>query len=617
MPLNHNDHFVVNAATPARRQIIEFKLSEEVLEEILNGRESLQLDMGQSKFMVGTTSYDFSQMQDINNMELYRLPAGTKQLDLVGNITSKCTIQKIHVKKGQKKATRQEPVRVAQRLDPKDLKKGSKSTSAQIPVRHAQSPSPSAAAIAGTVVPLRTRVVQLLAWNSEGTEERAFVQLRAAQEELQSILSAVATYYGRRYYLKPETYKEVKIYDWKSYSAKQRDSAAKNASAAFDKLGLSPDAPERSILDPDQVKRSPPLVAEGIMLNNSESANSRGWRAGGGGGGGGGGSESEGLENGRSNHNTLLKPPGASSSSSQKKVSARKSPAATTSGTLTSKKKTVSSSSSSGTKASRQQAADKVVASILESVPNHSKSASTNNTPSMTTKSTLSGAPATLGVIGSPSIAGRRGSINSNTNGTAMARRGSETKRSSGNGTRDPNVYRIPKVGNGTTISRKPQTFTVAPITTQAEYQAVSQQFHSKYKEMKNLKVQIDKKKEEFDRLNGELELALGSDPDRSLKRRVEQAFGQEVPDRKILRRSGEPRSGISVEKAAAVMAEQNHHPSVRTMVERYKAVHHEVDTLKKALWEAGSAQSDKNGPGSANSETSPSSLYASGGGNG
>ncbi|KAF9415101.1 hypothetical protein BGZ94_000189 [Podila epigama] len=48
MPLNHNDQFVVNAAQPTRRHVIEFKLSEEVLEEILNGNESLQLDMNQA-----------------------------------------------------------------------------------------------------------------------------------------------------------------------------------------------------------------------------------------------------------------------------------------------------------------------------------------------------------------------------------------------------------------------------------------------------------------------------------------------------------------------------------------------------------------------------------------
>ena len=72
------------------------------------------------------------------------------------------------------------------------MKKGSKSTSAQIPVRRALSPSPSATVITGTTVPLRTRVVQLLAWSSEGTDEKALNPLRAEKEELQSILSSVS-----------------------------------------------------------------------------------------------------------------------------------------------------------------------------------------------------------------------------------------------------------------------------------------------------------------------------------------------------------------------------------------------------------------------------------------
>ncbi|KAF9343027.1 hypothetical protein BGX26_006399, partial [Mortierella sp. AD094] len=111
MPLNHNDHFVVNAAQPSRRQIIEFKLSEEVLEEILNGNESIQLDLNQAKLLVGGTPYDFSQMPGISNIEVYKLQSGSKQLDLVGDISAKCTIQRTHAKKGQKKATRHEPPR--------------------------------------------------------------------------------------------------------------------------------------------------------------------------------------------------------------------------------------------------------------------------------------------------------------------------------------------------------------------------------------------------------------------------------------------------------------------------------------------------------------------------
>lgn len=459
--------------------------------------------------------------------------------------------------------------------------------------------------------------------------------------------------------MKLETYKEVKIFDWKNYSAKQRDSAAKNARAAFDKLGLSSDAPERSILDPDQVKRSPPLVAEGY-IGNMDTTQSR-WRS----GGGGGGSESEGLENGRTStyNNSLLKPPSASS---QKKVSARKSPATSASSTLPSKKKSTSSSSatskstsggaasSSGTKSNRQTAA--AAASILDAVPNHSvRAQSSSTTPSTTTKPTLSGVPSALSAVGSPNLTGRRGSITSNGNGTAMARRGSETKKS---GNRDSggglgNGYKIPKMVSRSTIPRRPLgpckckghffkrltvsigpksqklslitrsktiAFTVPPITTQAEYTAVSHQFHSKYKEMKILKTQIDRKKEEFDRLNGELELAMGSEHDRNLKRRVEQAFGQEVPDRKLLRRTGEPRTGVSAEKAAAVIAEQQHRLSVRTLVERYKILHNEVDTIKKALWEAGTAQAEKvaslSGP-ILSAGTSPTALSSAGGGTG
>lgn len=146
--------------------------------------------------------------------------------------------------------------------------------------------------------------------------------------------------------MKPETYRKVKIHDWRSYSAKQREIVVKNASAAFDKLGLAPDAPERDILSPAKIKRaSPPLVAEGYhVVGNMDTTNSR-WRS------GGGGSESEGLESGRMNSsNTHLKPP------TQKKTSAKKS----TTTSLSAKRKTASSSKGSGssTKAIREKAAD-------------------------------------------------------------------------------------------------------------------------------------------------------------------------------------------------------------------------------------------------------------------
>ncbi|KAF9395220.1 hypothetical protein BGX21_010021 [Mortierella sp. AD011] len=592
MPLNHNDQFVVNAAQPSRRQIIEFKLSEEVLEEILNGNESIQLDLNQAKLLIGETPYDFSQMPGISNIEVYKLQSGSKQLDLVGDINAKCTIQRTHAKKGQKKATKHEPQRTTNLEQRKVGKKGGSKLSGTAPVRRTLSPSPSpatatvasaattaattaaTATTAGTVVPLKTRVVQLLALHQRGVEEKDLTKLlRVRIEDLQSILPIIANYSGGRYVLKPETYKEVKIYDWKNYSAKERDIVVNNASAAFDRLGLSPDAPERDILFPEKTKRaSPPLVAEGYhVLGNMETTNSK-WRS----GGGGGGSESEGLDNGRmsSSGSSLLKPP------TQKKTSAKKSP-----GAVASKTKKTSSSSKKA-----------AAAAILDTVPNHSTRGAV--TPSSNLKQPLGGTPA-VGV-GSPIIAGRRSSINGN--GVAPAvKRTSETKKAGSKETGGVgNGYKIPKVGSGATIPRKPPSpgFTVPSITTQAEYEETSRKFMAKYKEMKDLKIRIDKKKELFDQLGAELERAMGSEREGELKRKIQDAFGEEIIDRKVLRRTGEPRNGISSKRAAVAIAERDKslNLSVRSMAERYKTLHKEVDMMKRALWEAGTAQAERVG---------------------
>ncbi|KAF9950504.1 hypothetical protein BGZ72_007862 [Mortierella alpina] len=591
MPLNHNDPFVVNAAQPSRRQVIEFKLSEEVLEEILNGNESIRLDMNQAKLLVGGTSYDFTHAPGrFSDIEVYRLPVGSKQLDLVGNITSKCMIQRTHTKKVPK-VVKQEPVRTTQIIDPKDLKKGTKTT-AQLPVRRAQSPSPSAAAAAatsGTVVPLDIRVVQLLATHPRGTEEKELRKLlRVGQEDLKPILDSVADLSGGRYVLKPETYRKVKIHDWRSYSAKQREIVVKNASAAFDKLGLAPDAPERDILSPAKIKRaSPPLVAEGYhVVGNMDTTNSR-WRS------GGGGSESEGLESGRMNSsNTHLKPP------TQKKTSAKKS--TTTSASLSAKRKTTSSSKGSGssTKAIREKAA----AAILETVPNHSTRVA--STPASSLKPTMGGTPNLA--IGSPTLAARRPSINGNgvsssssASASASTKRGSDVRKPGSKETGGVgNGYKIPKVGSGTAVSRKPASpiFEVPPITSQSKYEEVSRRFTTKYEEMKTLRVKIDAKKELFDQLSAELELAMGTDRELELKRKVEDAFGEEVLDRRVLRRTGEPRSGISAEKAAAALAEQSQHLSIRAMAERYRTLYSEVDIMKRALWEASTSQLERVG---------------------
>lgn len=251
--------------------------------------------------------------------------------------------------------------------------------------------------------------------------------------------------------MKPETYKEVKIHDWKNYSAKQREIVINNAIAAFDMLGLSADAPERDILRPEMIKRtSPPRVAEGNHTGNMDAGSK--WRS----GGGGAGSESEGFENGRIHHSgsggSSLKPP-----ITQKRTSAKKSPGTITSSSLSSKIRSGSkgASSSSTTKTSRREKAAAATA-IMDSVRN--LSAVGSSTPSSSLKPpTVGGTP---GMTSSPTIAGRRPSVNGN-GLPSVPRRGSEAKKS-GVGSKDSggvgNGYKIPKLSSGTTIARKPQS---------------------------------------------------------------------------------------------------------------------------------------------------------------
>ncbi|KAF9160437.1 hypothetical protein DFQ26_005519 [Actinomortierella ambigua] len=377
MPLPHFEPITINAAQPTRQRIIEFKLSEEVLEDILSGKDVLQLDMNQSKLLIGETQYDFTQAPGpFSNVEVYSYAPEANALSLVGDITAKCTIQRTHARKGQKKGTKYEHSRTTQIIDANDLRKGSatsttSSTPAIVPARRIRSASPSAPP-STAAVPLRTRVVQLLALQPRGIPDLKKM-LKATQDELQAILTVVATSVsGGKFKLKAETFKEVMIYDWNKYSAKEREVVAKYAEEAFDKLGLGPDAPERDKLIPEKVKHSPPpLVAEGY--HGAHPAGQMGdlrWRnGGGGGGGGGGGSESEGgPENGRAAMSSLasapLKPPSA-----RKKV--------------TTKKTTVGSSSGSGTLTGSgvkrksvgkggQMSAEQAAQSILEMVPNHS-----------------------------------------------------------------------------------------------------------------------------------------------------------------------------------------------------------------------------------------------------
>ncbi|KAF9971900.1 hypothetical protein BGZ73_005051 [Actinomortierella ambigua] len=653
MPLPHFEPITVNAAQPTRRHIIEFKLSEEVLEDILSGKDVLQLDMNQSKLLIGETQYDFTQAPGpYSNVEVYSYSPAAKALSLVGDITAKCTIQRTHARKGQKKGTKYEHARTTQIIDANDLRKSTTTTSstpAIVPARRIRSASPSAPP-STAAVPLRTRVIQLLALQPRGIPDLKKM-LKATQDELQAILSVVATSMSTgKFKLKAETFKEVMIYDWTKYSAKEREVVAKKAEEAFDKLGLGPDAPERDKLIPEKVKHSPPpLVAEGYhgALPAGQSGDLR-WRN----GVGGGGSESEGgPENGKAMNamssslaSAPLKPPSARKKVTTKKTAVGSSSILATTGSGV-KRKTMSKSS-----------AEMAAQSILEMVPNHSaralsgataaaaaggagagastvsstiasstttalSSSTANATGGSTTASAAAGATATGGASSTPKlgpavagtlggVAGRRSSLTGSNGVSIKTGSGAEVKKTSSSSNRESggigNGYRIPKASSVAARSKSSTTtstsssggisvITIPPITSQREFEHVTKQFLQKHQELSMLAHKMEERRQMLVDISLQLEQAIGTDRENDLKRKAQEACGggEEVVNRKVLRMNGEPRNGVSTEAAAAALAEQKSHQSssIKAMSERYRTLHSELSAMKGALWRAGKGQ--------------------------
>ncbi|KAI9590961.1 hypothetical protein BDF19DRAFT_318575 [Syncephalis fuscata] len=95
-------------------------------------------------------------------------------------------------------------------------------------------------------MPLRARLLKLLAM---GPIDIGTLQTRMAQrpEALTADLSRLSDRQGSIYYLKPECYQDVQIYEW-DYTDEERAMVISLAQQAFDKLGLSEDARERVML---------------------------------------------------------------------------------------------------------------------------------------------------------------------------------------------------------------------------------------------------------------------------------------------------------------------------------------------------------------------------------
>ncbi|KAI8366117.1 RNA polymerase II elongation factor ELL-domain-containing protein [Radiomyces spectabilis] len=102
---------------------------------------------------------------------------------------------------------------------------------------------------------LRDRLIHLLALRPCALSQ-LLNMLKVTAAELMSILKKVAVCANNEWCLRPEIYKEIRIWEWNRYDDKERAIVANNAEEAYDLLKLPRSAPERANLTPARKPRN-------------------------------------------------------------------------------------------------------------------------------------------------------------------------------------------------------------------------------------------------------------------------------------------------------------------------------------------------------------------------
>ncbi|CAO3594662.1 unnamed protein product [Absidia cylindrospora] len=107
---------------------------------------------------------------------------------------------------------------------------------------------------------LRERLIHLLALDPRPTDQ-LIQMLKVAAVDLSPLLKKVAVFTNSAWCLRPEVFKEIRIWEWTRYDDKERASVRKKAEDAYDFLKLPRNAPERANLLQRKPRRpSPKLI---------------------------------------------------------------------------------------------------------------------------------------------------------------------------------------------------------------------------------------------------------------------------------------------------------------------------------------------------------------------
>jgi len=240
-------------------------------------------------------SFPFSMAKDTANTQIYKRRSATS-LETVSEVSHKANMTpmlssdyKSRVKARAEEAEREKKSRkIALIDDPMAASSKMKTSRPATTTTKRTNSSPTTSAIHSPVIvsspgndasrttvsatsissTLRERVIQLLALKSFKLSLLASM-VKASEKDLLHMIRKVATGNGDTWTLKPEVYKEIKIWDWNRYDTKEKEEVANNARRAFDILKLPLTASERLRLEKPipPVRPSKPKAASSPVLS--------------------------------------------------------------------------------------------------------------------------------------------------------------------------------------------------------------------------------------------------------------------------------------------------------------------------------------------------------------
>ncbi|ORX48549.1 hypothetical protein DM01DRAFT_1117340 [Hesseltinella vesiculosa] len=295
-----------------RKQIFSVRLNRDAFNTIMKQPQSMKMEIRPSSSIlyVDERPFEFSLRQEQSTIVVYEKNKTAQQDDddqrvfYVGDVTHGGYMRQV-LSEEDKKRTRNrteqsEKEKQARRIElldvpgiPTPSKKYSPVSSAtptykRKPESHLMSPSGSriATAVASPLPSstqstsrldpvalnnLRERLIHLLALESRPTDQLTQM-LKVSLNDLSVLLKKVAAHAKGQWVLRPEVYKDIRIWDWSRYDDKERATVRRKAEEAYNLLKLPRHAPERGNLVQRKQRVPPKLIPPPSQTNTPTSS---------------------------------------------------------------------------------------------------------------------------------------------------------------------------------------------------------------------------------------------------------------------------------------------------------------------------------------------------------